>query len=89
MRIAKTSREAFDSLTAEITEARELLVLSAFKKKRKVRLTRLDIAQITKLPINCVTPRVRALLDKGHLVVDGETIYPVTRKSHELLALAK
>lgn len=88
MRIAETSLAAFHSFDPDALQAKEQRVIAAFKGNYDMRLTRGRLSELTGMPINCICGRVRALLDKGWLVVDGETVYSGTNKRHELLALA-
>ena len=89
MRIAETSLAAFHSFDPDALQAKEQRVIAAFKGNYEMRLTRSRLSDLTGMPINCICGRVRALLDKGWLTVDGETIYSGTNKRHELLGLAQ
>lgn len=51
-------------------------------------LTRQQIPEITGMPINCVSGRVKSLLDKGLIEPVGTVMNPITRKPNELLRLA-
>ncbi len=86
--MAETSLAAFRSFDPADLQAKEQLVLRAFQGNKDLRMTRANLCAATGLPINSICGRVRSLLDKGWLVVDGETICTATKKRHELLALA-
>lgn len=87
-RIAETSRAAFRSFIPEELQRKEKLVLSAFQGRKRVKMSRDTLSAKTGLPINSVCGRVRSLLDKGWLEVDGYEWCATTRKHRELLRLA-
>jgi hypothetical protein len=86
--MAETSLAAFHSFDPKDLQDKERLVLSAFKGNKSIHMTRANLCAATGLPINSICGRVRSLLDKGWLTVDGETIAPGTNKRQELLRLA-
>lgn len=87
-KMTQTSLIAYRSFDPMDLQAKEQLVLAAFKGNKEVHLTRANLSEITGLPINSICGRVRSLLDKGWLQVDGWTIATATKKPNELLALA-
>jgi hypothetical protein len=86
--MAETSLAAYRSFDPADLQAKERLVLSAFDGDKNLRMTRVNLSAATGMPLHCICGRVRSLLDKGWLVVDGEIIAPGTKKRHELLGLA-
>lgn len=87
MRATDTQRASFHSLSvSQYLQPKEKKVLEAFADE-SVHLTRKDLARITGMELSAVCGRVRSLLDKDELRVDGERKDPATGKPQELLAL--
>lgn len=82
--VRDTSLEAFFSGYPDLQEM-EVLVLSVFGPD--TRLSRQQISEVARLPINTVCGRVNSLMTKGALVEEGERRDPVTRKKQALLRL--
>lgn len=87
MRASDTQRASFHSLSvSQYLQPKEKAVLSAFTSDED-RHTRKDLARITGMELSAICGRVRSLLDKDELRVDGERLDPATGKPQELLAL--
>lgn len=87
MRATDTQRASFHSLSvAHYLQPKEREVLAAFK-DASTHLTRKDLARITGMELSAVCGRVRSLLDKEELRIDGDRKDPRTGKPQELLAL--
>ena len=67
--IHANSRQAM-AVIAPITGQRRIEVMKVIREKGPI--TRQDIAQEMGLAINCITGRVRELLDKNNICVDGQ-----------------
>jgi hypothetical protein len=86
--MSETSLFAYHSFDPADLERKEKLVIAAFNGDKTLHMTRANLCAATGLPINSICGRVRSLLDKGWLKVDGTVIAPGTNKPHELLVLA-
>ena len=85
-RMRDTSLEAFYGASIHDWSNRERQVMAAFTGCH-VTYTRQQLARAVRMPINAVCGRVRALLDKGALVVRGEQKCRTTGKYRELVGL--
>lgn len=84
--VSDTSRSAFHSLSPVLyLQPKEELILSIFGPATRV--SRQQISEITRIPINCVTGRVDSMLTKGVLIEEGERRDPFTKKRQKLLRL--
>lgn len=84
--IAPTTMAAYRSLQADnALQPKEEAVMSLFGPRTK--LSRQQVGEIARMPINCVTGRVKSLLEKGILVEEGTRLDPCTRKHQALLRL--
>lgn len=82
--VSATSREAFHSGYTQLQQ-KEARVLGVFGPD--TRLSRQQISEIARLPINTICGRVDSLLTKGLLIEEGERKDPVTHKRQKLLRL--
>ena len=85
--VAENSLKTYRALQAEgYLPPKEAEIFNLFNPQ--TRLTRQQIVEFYGIPINCVTGRVKTLLEKGKLVEDGNRIDPHTHKPQALLRLA-
>ncbi|MCW5323721.1 hypothetical protein D5039_22025 [Verminephrobacter aporrectodeae subsp. tuberculatae] len=86
--VAQTSLDAYRSLPiAGYLQPKEKQVMAAFERNPGARYTRLQLSEITGMPLHSICGRVRSLLDKKQIAVRGDAIDPATRKRQELLGL--
>ena len=83
--VAETSREAFYSLPVTHLQRKEAAIMALFGPATK--LSRAQISEIARMPINCVTGRVDSLLAKDKLIEEGERRAPDTGRKQKLLRL--
>lgn len=84
--VAETSREAFHSLSAaQYLQPREIEIMQLFGPT--TRLSRQQISEIARRPINTICGRIDSLVTKGVLVEEGERKDPYTGKRQKLLRL--
>lgn len=83
--VSDTSREAFHSLPVSHLQRKEASILALFGPA--TRLSRQQISEIGRLPINTVCGRVDSLLTKGALIEHGERKDPYTGKRQKVLRL--
>ena len=86
--VTETSRNAFYSLPVkDYLQPKERQVMAVFDREPEGRYTRQQLSKLTGMPLHCICGRVRSLLDKKKLAVQGEATDPETRKPQELLGL--
>jgi hypothetical protein len=83
--VSETSREAFHTLPNLHLQAKEAVIMAIFGVN--TRLSRQQISEITRMPLNGVCGRVDSLLTKGALIEEGERRDPFTGKRQKLLRL--
>lgn len=84
--VAPTSIEAFHSLSPALDlQPKEARIMDLFG--IATRLSRQQISELARMPINTVCGRVDSLLTKHALVEEGERTDPHTGKKQKLLRL--
>lgn len=84
--VAETSKDAFFSnVASHFFEPKEIRILEIFGPA--TRLSRQQISEITRFPINTCCGRVDSLLTKGALAEEGERRDAATGKRQKLLRL--
>lgn len=84
--MAETSLEAFHSLPVQdYLQPREIEIMNLFG--ATTRLSRQQISELTRRPINTICGRVDSLVTKGALVECGERRDAATGKRQKLLRL--
>ena len=85
--VAENSLRTYRALQAEgYLPPKEAEIFNLFNSQ--TRLTRQQITEQYGIPINCVTGRVKTLLEKGKLVEDGSVIAETSKKPRAVLRLA-
>ncbi len=84
--VADTSREAFHSLSpARYLQPKEQAIMNLFGPATK--LSRQQISELARMPINTVCGRIDSLIAKDALIEEGERRDPCTGKRQKVLRL--